>query len=217
MSRIFLTGDTHGSLELKKLSHKNFPLGRELTYNDTLIILGDAGFMWDDSKETEYWDDWANDLGFTIAAVRGNHDNHDAIDKLPFARWNGGFVRKVRPHVMYLENGEIYTINNQTFFCMGGATSIDKYRRTEGKNWWSGEMPSKEDYENAVENLENYNMTVNHILTHTPPNFILDKWYYQHDELTNFLSHYVQTYVKFNDWWCGHLHIDRNFGENYFT
>ena len=34
--------------------------------------------------------------------------------------------------------------------------------------------------EHAAENLEKYNMRVNHIITHTAPNFILDEFYYEH-------------------------------------
>lgn len=171
--------------------------------------------MWDNSNETKYWDDFIEDKPWTTVSLCGNHENYDAIRSLPLERWNGAFVRKVRPHIMYVENGEIFTFNHQTFFVMGGATSIDKYRRKEGISWWSQEIPSNEELEAAAKNLNNYNMKVNHILTHTPPNFILDKRWYEHDTLTNFLSNYVQKYVDFEHWWCGHLHEDRNYGDNY--
>ena len=214
MGRIFITGDKHGSLELKRLSNKNWPLARELTRDDIVIICGDAGFMWDDSKETRYWDDWTEDRPFTTIACFGNHEQYDKIRSLPREEWNGAIVRKVRPHVMYVENGEIFTLNNQTFFVMGGATSVDRARRVEGKSWWAAEIPSKEEMEHAVDNLEKHNMRVNHIITHTAPNWILDKFWYEHDSLTNFLTNYVERFTQFDDWWFGHFHDNRNFGRD---
>lgn len=202
-------------MELKRLSNKNWPLARELTRDDIVIICGDAGFMWDDSNETRYWDDWTEDRPFTTIACFGNHEQYDTIRSLPREEWNGAIVRKVRPHVMYVENGEIFTLNNQTFFVMGGATSTDRARRVEGKSWWAAELPNKEEMEHAAENLEKHNMRVNHIITHTAPNWILDKFGYEHDSLTNFLTNYIERFVEFDDWWFAHLHDNRNFGRDY--
>ena len=202
-------------MELKHLSNKNWPFARELTRDDTLIICGDAGFMWDDSNETRYWDNWTEDRPFTTIACLGNHEQYDKIRSLPCEEWNGAIVRNVRPHVMYVENGEIFTLNGQTFFVMGGATSVDRARRVEGKSWWAAEIPSKEEMEHAVNNLEKHNMRVNHIITHTAPNWILDKFWYEHDSLTNFLTNYVERFVEFEDWWFAHFHDNRNFGHDY--
>lgn len=171
--------------------------------------------MWDDSNETRYWDDWLENRPFTTVTCFGNHEQYDKIRSLPREEWNGAIVRKVRPHVMYVENGEIFTLNDQTFFVMGGATSVDKVYRTEGKSWWAAEIPSKEEMEHAVDNLEKYNVRVNHIITHTAPNWILDKFWYEHDSLTNFLTNYVERFVEFDDWWFGHFHDNCNFGHAY--
>ena len=170
--------------------------------------------MWDDSRETKYWDDWAEDRPFSIVTIFGNHENYHAIRSLPLEEWNGALVRKVRPHVTYVENGEIFTLNNKKFFCMGGATSIDKAYRKEGKSWWPEEMPSKEEMEHAATNLERCNMKVDYVLSHTPPNFILDKWWNEHDSLTNFLSNYVDQFVDFKYHFFGHLHLDDVFEYN---
>lgn len=202
-------------MELKHLSNKNWPLARELTRDDIVIVCGDAGFMWDDSNETRYWDDWMENRPFTTVTCFGNHENYDKIRSLPREEWNGAIVRKVRPHVMYVENGEIFTLNGRTFFVMGGATSVDKVYRAEGKSWWAAEIPSREEMEHAAENLEKHNMRVNHIITHTAPNWILDKFGYGHDSLTNFLTNYVERFVEFDDWWFGHFHDNRNFGRDY--
>lgn len=46
MSRIFITGDTHGSYDIQKLARKNFPEGKTLTKDDYVIICGDFGCVW---------------------------------------------------------------------------------------------------------------------------------------------------------------------------
>ena len=45
---IFLTGDTHGRFE--RFSAEAFPLGKELTKNDYIIILGDWGGIWSQTE-----------------------------------------------------------------------------------------------------------------------------------------------------------------------
>lgn len=219
MSRLFFVGDVHGSIELKKLSNKNFPLARELTKDDIVCITGDAGFMWDNSNETKYWDDWAEDRPFTIITCFGNHENYNAIRALPTEEWCGGIIRKVRPHVMYLENGEIFNICGQTIFVQGGAASIDKAYRKEGKSWWSQEIPSREEFEHAAQNLEKFNFNVDIIVSHTAPNSMInkiDRFYPQYDDVTNFLDKFIISQVNYKDWFCGHFHIDRSFSNEHF-
>ena len=214
MNRIFITGDTHGSLELKRLSNKNFPIAKTLTKEDTVIICGDAGFMWDNSNETKYWDDWAEDRPFTIISVFGNHSNYDILREIPTEEWNGAIVRKVRPHVMYIENGEVLTLNNKTFFFQGGAHSVDKAYRKEGKSWWPQEIPSYQEFENAAANLKKYNDKIDYIISHTGPNSIVYHLFpYEDatDPVTNFLEKYVNDCVEFKRWFLGHFHIDRSY------
>lgn len=42
---IYVTGDTHGVIDIGKLGFKNFPEGKNLTKNDYVIICGDFGFV----------------------------------------------------------------------------------------------------------------------------------------------------------------------------
>ena len=216
MSRIFLTGDTHGSLEIKKLSFKNFPLGRDLTKEDYVIICGDFGCVWDGSNCDEYWLNWLEDRPFQTLFVDGNHENFNLLYdwKMPKDEWCGGAVHVIRPSVLHLMRGQIFTINNMTFFTMGGATSIDKAYRKEGKSWWPQEIPSYEEMETGVINLTKYNNKVDYIITHCLPSSILDKfnkWCPQHDTLNNYLEKMIVQEVEFKKWFCGHYHVDRSF------
>ena len=222
MSRIIFTGDIHGSLEAKRLSYKNFPEARNLTKDDYVIICGDFGCVWDGSNCDNYWLDWLEDRPFTTLFVDGNHENFNLLYnwKIPIEdNWHGGNVRVIRSSVLHLMRGQIFTINNMTFFTMGGATSTDKYRRKENVSWWPQEIPSYIEMEYGVYNLNEHNNKVDYIITHCLPNSILDridKWCPQHDSLTNYLEKIVVQGVDFKKWFCGHYHIDRTIDDKYY-
>ena len=73
MSRIFVTGDMHGSDSIKKFNQENFPIGESLTKEDIVIVLGDFGLVWDDSKEENHWLDWLDSKEWTTMFIDGNH------------------------------------------------------------------------------------------------------------------------------------------------
>lgn len=91
---IFVTGDTHGARIgnsitdgfMPRLNTLNFPIQKELTKEDYVIICGDFGGIWDTSttafKESsaEKWAlDWLESKSFTTLVVLGNHENYDRI------------------------------------------------------------------------------------------------------------------------------------------
>ena len=129
MSRIFITGDTHGELEINKLGAKQFPIGVSLSKDDYVIICGDFGLIWDNGKTDNYWLEWLSVKPFTILFIDGNHENFDLLESYPVKEWNGGKVHQIKDNIFHLMRGQIFTINNKTFFTMGGATSTDKDRR----------------------------------------------------------------------------------------
>lgn len=218
MSRIFITGDIHLNIDIKKLSFKRWPESRNFTRDDILIICGDAGLTWDNSNETKYWCDWLENKPYTIICAMGNHENYDILRALPLDKWNGAKVRKVRQHVMYIENGEIVVLNNQTFFFQGGAHSVDKAFRKEGKSWWPQEIPSYEEFEHAANNLEEYNYKIDYIISHTAPTHIVKKLFPYEDAsdvVTNFLEKYVCGFCDFKQHFLGHFHIDRTYEDKY--
>ena len=50
---IFITGDTHRELDIEKLHKRHFPLQKEMTRSDYVIICGDFGAVWNNSKYDE--------------------------------------------------------------------------------------------------------------------------------------------------------------------
>jgi hypothetical protein len=52
---IYVTGDTHGGIDIRKLNTKNFPDSKMVCKNDYIIVTGDFGFIWDGSNQDKYW------------------------------------------------------------------------------------------------------------------------------------------------------------------
>ena len=101
---------------------------------------------------------------------------------------------------------------------MGGAESTDKELRKEGESWWAREMPSVEEYEEAVANLERCGGEVDYVLTHCAPETTLcalnmDRVYFRSgNELTQFFDTLAQT-IRFKGWYFGHYHSDSDCGK----
>jgi len=93
---IFVTGDTHGNMSMSKFNMANFPLQKELTKDDYMIITGDFGLIFSLDKEEEYWLKWLDKKSYTTLFVDGNHEHHDKLDSLPVSIWNGGKVHLSR-------------------------------------------------------------------------------------------------------------------------
>lgn len=207
---IYVTGDTHCPIDISRLNSKNFN-DRNLTKNDYVIICGDAGFVWEGSdNEDLWWQKWIANKNFTTLFVDGNHENHNKLDNLPVEIWNGGKVHKVNDSLIHLMRGQIFTLCGLKFFTMGGAKSTDKMYRKENKTWWVRELPSPQEYSEALCNLNTHNWKVDYVITHTAPDNIQDELchWYEHDQLTNFLF-VIDKSLEFKHWYFGHFHDDR--------
>ena len=208
---IYITGDTHGSIDIRKLNKRYFD-DSTLTKKDYLIICGDFGLVWDNSPEEKYWLDWLNKKNYTTLFVDGNHENHSPLNSYPIETWNGGKVHRIRDSILHLMRGQVFTIDSHTFFTMGGADSVDKDWRTPGISWWPEEMPSGEEYKEAILNLYNYENEVDYIITHTAPTSIVNQLIPEikpPDRLTDFLED-IKKSVKYKHWYFGHFHDDRD-------
>jgi hypothetical protein len=97
---------------------------------------------------------------------------------------------------------------------MGGASSIDKYLRTEGKTWWKEELPSVDEINEAIDNLEKYNWSVDYVITHTTSRNILRRMgFTQENNILNSFFNMLEEDLSFKHWYFGHFHGDKNFGK----
>ena len=206
---IFVTGDTHLPIDIKKLNTMNFN-SKNMTKDDYVIICGDFGGVWNykgEDAEERYWLNWLENKPFTTLFVDGNHESHPRLNDYPVEEWNGGKIHRIRPSVIHLMRGQVFTIEDRKFFTMGGASSHDKEYREEGKTWWKEEMPSEEEYEEALRNLKKHDYKVDYVITHCMPDDIQDKiaHWYKHDKLTNFL-YVIKKDLEYRNWYSGHYH-----------
>ncbi len=225
MSKVYLTGDTHGRIDIHKLSKSSLQTeGITLNPEDYLIILGDFGlpFLDADAEQIEgayvYWMSFLEEKECTILWVDGNHDNFNFWEKQPVTTWHGGRVQ-IHPkasNVIHLMRGEVYEINGESFFVMGGARSTDRMYRKEGYSWWQQEMPSQEEYQWAEENLKKHNLMVDYVLTHccsSRVQYRIDSRF-SRDGLTDWLGD-IETQLEFKHWYFGHYHLDVTLDEQH--
>lgn len=217
---IYVTGDTHMPIDKEKLTARIFN-HRGMTKDDYVIICGDFGGVWDyrgESREEKYWLDWLENKPFTTLFVDGNHECFPRLNAYPVEEWNGGKVHKIRPSVIHLMRGQVYTIGGKKFFTMGGASSHDKEYRKEGYSWWKEELPSMEEYNEALENLGKHDYKVDYVITHCMPDNVQHKiaYWYEHDQLTNFLFT-IDKDLDYTHWYSGHYHKSEAIDEKHTT
>lgn len=224
---------------MSRLNSNAFPEQKEMTKDDCVLILGDFG-IWDNSKSEKYNLDWLEKKPFTTLFVSGNHENYDILDSLPAEEWHGGKVNFIRPSVIHLMRGQIFYIENKSFFAFGGASSHDisdgilepeapdfkEKKKQLDKNpyalyrinhvsWWERELPDGEEMAEGLRNLEKQNYKVDYIVTHSPCTSLLKQMdggcgLYQGDRLTDYLQR-VKQIVDYQYWFFGHMHCNQAF------
>lgn len=236
----YVTGDFHGDpFRLSTDSfyeQKEFSGNKD---ENTVIQCGDFGIVWNrhgETKEEKYKLDWLESKSFCTVFADGNHDNIPRLDSYPIKEWNGGLVNEIRPHVLRLRRGEVFEIEGKKFFVMGGASSHDisdgildiededwnqkayvldkqgKYMyRIKGLSYWTEELPSEEEMQNGIKNLEKHNWKVDYIISHTPPASVialLGYGLYEQDVLTKYLEE-IRSKTEFKRHFMGHFHVNR--------
>ncbi len=206
---VYITGDIHGDIswfknpKLKKLGEK-----------DILIVCGDFGFFWDPKSEAEKKNlEILKSKKYTICFLDGAHENFNILNAYTPYRWKGGNAHKIANNIFHLMRGEIFTLDNKTFFVMGGGESDDRDMREPGVSWWEEEMPSAEEIKNAEDNLKDANYNVNYILSYEAPAVAKDflKLHLKEAAKISALNTYLQELTKNVDyyhWYFGSLHTD---------
>lgn len=226
---IYITGDTHS--DFSRFTEENFPIQSEMTKDDYIIICGDFGGVWtfeEESRREKEALDWLDNKSFTTLFVDGNHENYTRLYNYPIEQWKGGKVHKIRDSVLHLMRGEIFDVDNKKIFAFGGAKSHDiqdgilnldeeekiynyrkrgAYFRIRDFSWWDLELPTNQEMENGIENLEKVNYKVDYIISHCCPTSIqaLINPIYKRDILTDYLQQ-ISEKCTFKKWYFGHYH-----------
>ena len=221
---IYIIGDTHGENSYWKMSNNYFAKQGlpKPTADDTLIHVGDLGFIWDlpnNITKTElYLKDWASQKPWTLLTAGGNHENWDRVLKLPLVPWPGGeLAYKYTDNVFYAIRGGTYEIEGKTFFFIGGASSHDKQFRVENVSWWEDEIPSMKEMDQGVAALDEVNMEVDYVVTHTFPWEVINVLHHSTSTcpVASYLNQLLRFGLKFKDWYGGHFHRDQTIDTRY--
>lgn len=201
---IFVTGDTHGDIDYKKLLVLK---EKGLTYDDYLIICGDAAICWSEEELPHFKQLY--DIGCTVIYIDGNHENFEMLNNMPLVEYKGALMHQIDEHIFHILRGEIMTLDGMTFLCVGGATSIDKMYRIPHVSWWPEEEITYHDIDNALNNLEKVNNKVDCVITHcVDTHTVIDAFGFRRDICTDQLT-FIDKIVDYKHWYFGHYHVDR--------
>ena len=227
---IWITGDTHGDW-VHRLNKDSFPEQKEMTKNDYVIICGDFG-IWNDNSQQRWNLQWLEERNFTTLFVDGNHSNFDLLNSYMVSDWHGGKVHFINSSVVHLMRGQVFTIEDKTFFTFGGASSHDikdgileiddprirpwrkdpdKMYRINHISWWEEELPSIREMIDGRVNLDKNNNKVDFIISHctaSSTQALLSDGLYKPDILTDYFEE-IKNIVNYKRWIFGHYHIDK--------
>lgn len=213
-----ITGDTHGDFKrIAKLCKQI-----DTSYNDTIIVLGDAGINYFCDIRDKITKENIKRLYIKLFCIHGNHEQRAELIStyITIDFWGGkALVEERYPNIIFAIDGEIYNIPTQhgdkQAIVIGGAYSVDKaYRIANGAKWFDSEQPSTE-IKNKVEGvLKSRNNKIDIVLSHTcPQRHIPCEWFIggidqsSVDNSTEiWLDEVFERLEQFDKWYCGHYH-----------
>ncbi len=202
---VYITGDIHG--DLSDLDNRN--IGK-LKKGDTLIVAGDFGFLWDNSKSELKSLKKLSKRKYTIAFVEGVHENFDMIESHESVEFFGSTALKIADNIYCLKRGEIYTIEDKSFFTLGGGGADDPFENLDPDPINDKAMPTDEQLKSAVDKLQSVKKRVDYIITHEAPASV--KKLIRRDSNINDLNIFFDTLLhnaRYKHWYFGSLHTDR--------
>ena len=204
----YLTGDMHG--DDSRIYDKEW---YKLKAGDTLIVLGDFGFLWDGSEREKQALKFLSTRKFTIVFLDGTHENFDMLNACRVTRWKGGKVHRVGPNLYHLMRGQVFNLDGCRVFTMGGGESEDIDLRKDA-SWWRHEFPTPQELAEGARALDENELCVDYILTHEPPSLIKSAMLLrkgradQVNKLGGFFTE-IDKSCTFRHWYFGSMHEDR--------
>lgn len=207
---------------------------------DYLIILSHDAICSKDETKLKYNLKALSSLPFPVLFVDSGNENFELLNSYPVEIWNGGKVHQViKDKVIHLMRGQVFHIQGNTFFTMGGelypdgpvldifeANKINKVEIEKnascmlGEVWWRKNYPSPQELQEGLENVERENNVVDYILTlglstskelETQDPYVLER--------INYVTDYfdlLEAGVKFTKWIHGHYITKQEWEDNGF-
>lgn len=219
----YITGDIHGDIRPLIYLIDEY----SLTSNDTIVLLGDVGLNFYRNEADEKKKEILNNTNVQFLCIHGNHEIRPYdIPTYKEYEWNKGIVYRESKYknINFAKDGEIYELEGIKAIVIGGAYSVDKDMRIRiGKYWWQNEQPSKEIKKHVEENLTKRNWKIDVVFSHTCPKryipmeaFINGVNHKNVDRSTEELLESLENRLNYNNWYCGHWHINKRIDKIYF-
>ena len=218
---IYITGDKHGDMEFVREFCNYHP---DISRDDVLIILGDAGINYSLSRQEEKVKRMLSKLQVTLLCVHGNHEerpyNIKGYKEIEY--FDGTVYQQKRyPNILFCKDGENYRIGNRHLFVLGGAYSTDKYMRLkQGWEWFESEQPSPDDRINAEETMKRFYNSFDLVLSHTCPRKYIGSYVnhvytddHEIDYSTEDWLEDIENRIIYNHWYFGHFHQNKDISE----
>lgn len=137
--KVLVVGDLHGnSVQAEQCCEYAARHGC-----DAIVQVGDFGFWVPGDSSVTYLkrvEKAAREFGLIFYWLDGNHEDHSRRHE---------FDSKKRPRTRYLPRGHRWSWWGKRFMAVGGAVSVDKHFRTDGKSWWPEEVLSDAEVDYA--------------------------------------------------------------------
>ena len=203
---IYYVGDLHGRVEdMMKIDRQ--AIKDNVKY---VVQVGDFGIRWPGGTCSmwKYFEKRSrkNPDAPTWITCGGNHENWSKWLELSEKQDHPDLV-KLAPGCYYARRGTVHDIDGVKHLFLGGAESIDKHHRIEGKDWWAYETPTRTEFELAFQNLEEQKPEV--VVTHDCP---YDIPVFKHNRDKNPTPLTLQNIFSMSDhkpsrWYFGHHHM----------
>lgn len=223
INRVYVTGDTHGNFDrIKKWCDEQ----GDLTVDDVLIILGDAGINYYQNTRDMILKQEISSMPITLLCLHGNHEERpencfgytlEHVEELNCDCW----IQEIFPNIIFPKDGKM-TINGTKFLLMGGAYSVDKpLRQLYGWPWFESEQMSDQEMD-RIREIVKEDPEYDFVLTHTcpmkyEPTHLFMKGVNQSKvdkRMERFLDEIEET-VRYKQWLFGHYHADEKLDNNF--
>lgn len=221
---VYITSDMHGDpRNLIRFSKAHF-----LTPEDTIIILGDAGFNFYLHGRDHKAKKLASRIPATLLCIHGNHEARpQSLSELYHEGKRFGTAVMVEDtflNILFAVDGEVYDIEGFSTIAIGGAYSIDKlWRHENGLPWFADEQPSEQAKQRVEQILTACDWKVDVVLSHTcPAKYTPIEAYFSGidqsrvDKSTEYWLDTIEDQLAYRHWWCGHWHINKHINRMHF-
>lgn len=199
---VFVTSDTHGDME--RIMDKQL---KKLKIGDTLIVLGDFGFVWNNDKQEEKNLKKIASMPFRTLFIDGLNENFSALSKYEDTVYMGAQAKRIyKDKIFYIKRGQVLDMEGKKFLCFGGGEGFEPDLIFE-----QSPTPSVEEFNTCFENLKQCDNNVDYILTHMPSGKISRFINLNSNHTSMFLDFLddISDKVTYKRWYFGFYHTDK--------